>query len=85
MILGENQGQYQSNCRRKSRDSGNRNKPWLHQECSELANKKKQAKLLGLKNLNDQATNIKARYLQNLQEKETLLNESERKQVQGKQ
>jgi hypothetical protein len=31
-----------------------RNKPWFDQECSELANKRKQAKLLWLQNPNDQ-------------------------------
>ena len=31
-----------------------RNKPWFDQECSELANKRKQAKLLWLQNSNDQ-------------------------------
>jgi hypothetical protein len=40
-----------------------RNKPWFNQECSELVNKKKQAKLLRLKNPNDQTaedlTNIR--------------------------
>ena len=33
---------------------GFRNKPWFDQECSELANKRKQAKLLCLQNPNDQ-------------------------------
>ena len=32
----------------------NRNKPWFDQECSQLANKRKQAKLLWLQNPNDQ-------------------------------
>ena len=32
----------------------NRNKPWFDQECSELANKRKQAKLIWLQNPNDQ-------------------------------
>ena len=31
-----------------------RNKPWFDQESSELANKRKQAKLIWLTNLNDQ-------------------------------
>ena len=31
-----------------------RNKPWFDQECSELANMEKFAKLLWLQNLNDQ-------------------------------
>ena len=32
----------------------NRNKPWFDQECSELANKRKKAKLLWVQNPNDQ-------------------------------
>jgi hypothetical protein len=40
-----------------------RNKPWFNQECSELATKRKQAKLLWLQNPNDQTeedlTNIR--------------------------
>ena len=31
-----------------------RNKPWFNQECSELADKRKQAKLFWLQNPNDQ-------------------------------
>ena len=32
----------------------NRNKPWFDEECSELANKRKQTKLLWLQNPNNQ-------------------------------
>ena len=40
-----------------------RNKPWFHQECSELASKRKLAKLIWQQNINDQTaehlTNIR--------------------------
>ena len=42
------------NIRDSIKASQNRNKPWFDQECSELANTRKQAKLLWLQNPNGQ-------------------------------
>ena len=53
-------------CYRISCCKKNRNKPWSDEECSELANKRKQTKLFWLQNPNNQT----AEDFSNVQEKE---------------